>query len=248
MEKAFISKNNPFNEQPSQGEQFSFTYLLPKYWFIWIFLSLTLLIAYLPTRIRGVLGTALGKIIFKFSKSKRHITRKNLSMTFKNLDENSINNQSKLFFKHLGHMYINLPLLWWRSDKYLQQLISKSDLHLIDEILDNKQSVILLAPHTLSLDFGGRALSKFNLLSIYKPFKNKLMNWFIGKSRSKTTDKVIVYPRNKNSLKSIIKKMKEPCVLYLLADEDISVDDSIFIDFFDTLKSHHYNHLASWRR
>ena len=74
MEKAFISKNNPFNEQPSQGEQFSFTYLLPKYWFIWIFLSLTLLIAYLPTRIRGVLGTALGKIIFKFSKSKRHIT------------------------------------------------------------------------------------------------------------------------------------------------------------------------------
>ena len=75
------------------------------------------------------------------------------------------------------------PLLWWRSDKYLQQLIIKSDLHLIDEILDNKQSVILLAPHTLSLDFGGRALSKFNLLSIYKPFKNNLMNWFIGKSK-----------------------------------------------------------------
>ena len=103
-------------------------------------------------------------------------------------------------------MYINLPLLWWRSDTYLQKLINKSDLHLIDEILEKKQSVILLAPHTLSLDFGGRALSAFNLLSIYKPFKNNLMNWFIGKSRSKPTDKVIVYPRTNNSFKQIIKK------------------------------------------
>ena len=227
MQKAFISKNNPFNEHPSQGEQFSFTYLYPKYWIIWVFLSLTLLIAYFPARIRAVMGTALGKLLFKFSKSKREITRKNLSMTFKNLDDKGINNQSKLFFKHLGHMYINLPLLWWRSDKYLQQLIIKSDLHLIDEILDNKQSVILLAPHTLSLDFGGRALSKFNLLSIYKPFKNNLMNWFIGKSRSKATDKVIVYPREKNSFKSIIKKMNTRCVLFLLADEDISLDERI---------------------
>ena len=105
MQKAFISKNNPFNEHPSQGEQFSFTYLYPKYWIIWVFLSLTLLIAYLPARIRAVMGTALGKLLFKFSNSKREITRKNLSMTFKNLDDKGINNQSKLFFKHLGHMY-----------------------------------------------------------------------------------------------------------------------------------------------
>ena len=147
MQKAFISKNNPFNEHPSQGEQFSFTYLYPKYWIIWVFLSLTLLIAYFPARIRAVMGTALGKLLFKFSKSKREITRKNLSMTFKNLDDKGINNHSKLFFKHLGHMYINLPLLWWRSDKYLQQLIIKSDLHLIDEILDNKQSVTVSYTH-----------------------------------------------------------------------------------------------------
>ena len=63
------------------------------------------------------------------------------------------------------------------------------------------------------------------------------MNWFIGKSRSKPTDKVIVYPRTNNSFKQIIKKMKQPCVLYLLADEDISLDDSVFTEFFDTKKA-----------
>ena len=237
MHKAFISKNNSFDEDPSQGERFSFTYLFPKYWLVWIFIFLTLLIAYLPTKIRSYLGTALGKLLFKFSKSKKEIAKINLSMTFSDLDHSGIQNHLRQFFKYLGHMYINLPLLWWRSDTYLQTLINKTDLHLIDEVLEKNQSVILLAPHTLSLDFGGRALSAFNLLSIYKPFKNNLMNWFIGKSRSKPTDKVIVYPRTNNSFKQIIKKMKQPCVLYLLADEDISLDDSVFTEFFDTKKA-----------
>ena len=171
MQKAFISKNNPFDEDPSQGEKFSLSYLSPKYWIIWIFIFLTLPIAYLPSKIRSYLGTGLGKLFFKFSKSKREIAKINLSTTFKNLDDIGVQNYSYLFFKYLGHMYINLPLLWWRSDSYLQKLINKDDLHLINEILEKNQSVILLAPHTLSLDFGGRALSAFNLLSIYKPFK-----------------------------------------------------------------------------
>jgi lauroyl-KDO2-lipid IV(A) myristoyltransferase len=73
---------------------------------------------------------------------------------------------------------------------------------------------------------------------MYKPFKNKLLNWFIGRSRSKGTDRSVIYPRNKtSSIKSIIKKMKKPSVFYLLADEDISVEDSIFSDFFDTKKA-----------
>ena len=72
---------------------------------------------------------------------------------------------------------------------------------------------------------------------MYKPFKNELLNWFIGRSRSKDTDKVIVYPRGKTSIKKIIRKMKKPSVLYFLADEDISPEDSLFSKFFDTNKT-----------
>ena len=38
-------------------------------------------------------------------------------------------------------------------------------------------------------------------------------------------------------MKNIIKKMKKPSVFYLLADEDISKEDSIFCNFFDTQKT-----------
>jgi len=93
MQKAFISKNNPFNEDPTQGEKFLLTYLFPKYWLIWTFIFFTLLIAYLPSNFRSYLGTALGILLFRFSKSKKEIAKINLSMTFKNLDSIGIQNQ-----------------------------------------------------------------------------------------------------------------------------------------------------------
>ena len=77
-------------------------------------------------------------------------------------------------------MYLNLPLLWWKSDASLQKIIDKEGMKLVDEVLQNNQSVILLAPHSLSLEFGGRAISGYDVLSMYKPFKNKLINWFTG--------------------------------------------------------------------
>ncbi len=237
MPKPFISKNNPYGESALNGELFKYQYFYPRYWLTWIFLGISFLIAYLPKYFRIILGQIIGKILYSTGRSKRAIVDINLKLTFNKLNKEGRIKLSKLFFRNLGHMYINLPLLWWKNDDVLQKIIDKKGLNLIEHYLQKNQSIILLAPHSLSLDFGGRALSKYNLLSMYKPFKNDLMNWFIGKSRSKNDDKVIVYPRDKTSMKNIIRKMREPSIFYLLADEDISADDSVFSDFFDTQKT-----------
>jgi len=237
MAKPFISKNNPFNENPNDGEIFSLSYITPKYWITWIFLGLSFVVAYLPFFARKLLGEMIGKFLYRSNSQKKKIIEINLSLSFNKISNSEIDKITKEFFTNLGHMYMNLPSLWWKSDIKIQKSIKKQNLEYIDNALANNQSVILLAPHTLSLDHGGRALSEYNLLSMYKPFKNNLLNWFIGKSRSKGTDKVIVYPRGKTSIKKIIRKMKRPSVLYFLADEDISPEDSLFSKFFDTNKT-----------
>ena len=237
MPKPFISKNNPFGESEVNGEIFEYKYFYPKYWPMWGFLGLSFLVAYLPKYLRALLGELIGKILYTFGKSKKDIVEINMKLTFDELSGEDRDKLSKLFFRNLGHMYINLPLLWWKRDRALQKIIDKKGLNLIDSHLQKDQSIILLAPHTLSLDFGGRALSKYDLLSMYKPFKNELLNWFIGRSRSKSTDKVVVYPRDKIRMKTIIKHMRKPSVFYLLADEDISMEDSLFCNFFDTQKT-----------
>ena len=237
MSKPFISKNNPFGESEVNGEIFEYKYFYPRYWLTWIFLGLSFLVAYLPKYLRSLLGELVGRILYNFGKSKKDIVEINMKLTFDELSLEDRVKLSKLFFRNLGHMYINLPLLWWKSDRALQKMIDKKGLNLIDDNLQKDQSIILLAPHTLSLDFGGRALSKYDLLSMYKPFKNELLNWFIGRSRSKDTDKVVIYPRDKIHMKTIIKNMRKPSVFYLLADEDISMEDSLFSNFFDTQKT-----------
>ena len=237
MSKPFISKNNPFGESEVNGEVFKYKYFHPRYWLTWVFLGLSFLVAYLPKYLRTLLGELIGRILYNFGKSKKDIVEINMKLTFDELTVEDRDKLSKLFFKNLGHMYINLPLLWWKRDKALQKMIDKKGLNLIDSYLQKEQSIILLAPHTLSLDFGGRALSKYDLLSMYKPFKNELLNWFIGRSRSKDSDKVVIYPRDKSGMKNIIRKMRKPSIFYLLADEDISREDSIFSNFFDTKKS-----------
>ena len=237
MSKPFISKNNPFGEPEVNGEVFEYKYLHLRYWLTWGFLGLSFLVAYSPKYLRAISGEIIGKILYSFGKSKRDIVDINMKITFDELSAEDRVKLSKSFFRNLGHMYINLPLLWWKRDSTLQKIIDKKGLNLIDSYLQKDQSIILLAPHTLSLDFGGRALSKYDLLSMYKPFKNDLLNWFIGRSRSKDTDKVVIYPRNKIRMKTIIKNMRKPSVFYLLADEDISMDDSLFSNFFDTQKT-----------
>ena len=237
MSKPFISKNNPFGEPKVNGEVFEYKYLHPRYWHTWGFLGLSFFVAYSPKYLRSLFGEIIGRILYNFGKSKRDIVEINMKLTFDELSAEDRVKLSQLFFRNLGHMYVNLPLLWWKRDSSLQKIIDKKGLNLIDSYLQKDQSIILLAPHTLSLDFGGRALSRYDLLSMYKPFKNDLMNWFIGRSRSKDTDKVIIYPRNKIRMKTIIKKMRRPAVFYLLADEDISMGDSLFSNFFDTQKT-----------
>ena len=237
MSKPFISKNNPFGESEVNGEGFENKYLHPRYWLTWCFLGLSFLVAYLPVQLRALLGDLIGKILYNFGKSKKDIVEINMKLTFDELSREDRVKLSKLFFRNLGHMYSNLPLLWWKCDRILQKIIDKKGLNLIDSYLQKEQSIILLAPHTLSLDFGGRALSRYDLLSMYKPFKNELLNWFIGRSRSKDTDRVVIYPRDKRGMKNIIRKMRKPSIFYLLADEDISREDSMFSNFFDTKKT-----------
>ena len=135
MSKPFISKNNPFGESEVNGEMFQFRYLYPKYWLTWSFLASSFLIAYLPKHLRILLGELIGKVLYNFGKSKKAIVDINLRLTFNELSSADRVKVSKLFFRNLGHMYINLPLLWWKSDSVLQKVIDKKGLNLIDNYL-----------------------------------------------------------------------------------------------------------------
>ncbi len=235
--KPFLSNKNPLGADQKIGENFSLNYLLPQYWFSWILISFSYILVFMPKSFRFFIGSSLGTFIRISNPKRSNIVMTNLSLCFKTMSSVERKRIHDRYFKNLGKAIIDLPSLWWRSDDFLQKCCDVINSSYIDNELSKGRGVILLTSHTVSLDFGGRSISRYPIISMYKPFRNKLLNWFIGKSRSKKTDNVIVYPREDFSFKKIIKALKSPIVFYYIADEDLGAKNSEFADFFDEKKS-----------
>ena len=235
--KPFLSKNNPLKVELDNRENFSLRYLLPYYCFSWLIIFISLFLIYLPKPFRRLIGSATGLFIMHSNTKRSHIVMTNLSLCFKSKTRDQLKKIHDEYFKNLGNTIIDMPSLWWRSNKSLQKNCTIINEHYINNELLKGKGVILLTPHCVSLDFGGRSISKYPIISIYKPFRNKLLNWFIGRSRSKNTDNVIVYPRENLSFKKIVQALKKPIVFYYIGDEDLGLKNSEFANFFDEKKS-----------
>ena len=235
--KPFLSKHNPLNIKEYECEQFSYKFFLPNYWLTWLGILLSLILNYLPHIIRIQLGTLIGIVIYITNKKRRNIAKTNISLCFKSMSDKDVDNLVRKYFKNLGRTFIDIPILWWRSDKVLKSVCKVKNINYIKNELSKGKGVILLTPHSTSIDFGGRSISEFPIISMYKPFRNELINWFVGKSRSKSTDNVVVYPRTDFPFKSIIKALKKPNIFYYIGDEDLGLDNSVFAKFFDEEKS-----------
>ena len=98
------------------------------------------------------------------------------------MDNASIENMTFKYFSNLGRTFTDFPILWWKKDEAVQKIIEVKGIENISHELA-KGKVIALTAHSVSLDFAGRSLSKYPIISMYKPFRNDLINWFVGRSR-----------------------------------------------------------------
>ena len=235
--KLFLSKKNPLNISHDECEKFYLSYLFPNYWFSWIIIILSFPISFIPRFFRAFFGKMLGLFIYHTNPKRRSIACTNIKLCFPDMHHSEINNLVVSYFIHLGQTIFDFPMLWWRTNKSLQSTCQIVNSHIIDEHLQKNKGVILLTPHSISLDFGGRSISKYPIISMYKPFRNRLLNWFIGKSRSKSSDNVVVFPRENFPFKRIIKALKKPNIFYYVGDEDLGSKNSTFSNFFSEQKS-----------
>lgn len=62
--------------------QFSWSYLQPKYWLIWLGIFGLILLAFVPFRLRDKLASYIGKIVARKAKKQRHRAKINLQYCF----------------------------------------------------------------------------------------------------------------------------------------------------------------------
>ncbi|VEI46743.1 lipid A biosynthesis (KDO)2-(lauroyl)-lipid IVA acyltransferase [Actinobacillus equuli] len=104
------------------------------------------------------------------------------------------------------------------------------------EAREKGKNVILLVPHTWSIDAAGVAMYThgFPMTSMYNPHRNALVDWLWNITRERFGGKMHT---RQNGIKKFLNDVRKGDVGYFLPDEDYGEDLSVYADFFATEKA-----------
>ena len=212
-----------------KSPQFSWRFLLPRYWLLWIGVGLMYLISWLPYRVLMTVGAALGKLLFKALKSRQKIARRNLELCF---PEKSVAEREALLWQNAeesGKAMFETVIGWWWPDWRVRRLAHIKGYEHIQQAVASGKGILLLAGHFLHLEAAGRVIGLTHpSVGFYRPNNNPLMDYlqYHGRSRSNK------YMIGKRDVKGLIQALNQQEVCFYLPDQDYGRSRAEFVPFF----------------
>jgi len=207
------------------------TFLHPRYWYAWPVLALMLVMSWMPSRVLWVLGNGLGAFVSWFPTSNRRFAERNIELCFPEMDTQDRDHLVRQHFRLTGFAMMSLSVAWFAPRWRVERFITLLDQHLLDEALASGKKVILFAPHFISLDMGGARLAAIRdrkFVSMYRKSRDPLLEYLF--SRRSRFGSILV--ERMESLKTIIRAIREGRIFYYLPDQDMGERASVFVPFF----------------
>ena len=206
--------------------EFQFSFLSLKYWGIWLSASILMLFAILPWAIQWRLASLLSKIAWKFLRSRRKTTLRNLAVCFPEKTPEEIEIKAKLVFTDTMIGIFEALNAWYRPDWF------KSRVHIQGlENLTNAQDtgILLLGTHSTLLDAGGAACTLFfDMDVVYRPQNNPLLDFLIHRSRARVYKNQIA----KDNMRGLITHLKDGHAIWYSPDQDFGLKQGVMASFF----------------
>lgn len=215
---------------------FSWSYLKPKYWSIWLAIGLLLILAFVPFRLRDKLAAAIGRLVYQKAHKQRHRADVNLTLCFPEWTESKRQQVIKEMFVVVAQVMLGIGEIAVRSQQHLQK---RSEFQGIDYIKEAKaagHNVILMVPHGWAIDASGIILHTYGMpmTSMFNPHRNPLVDWLWTAARQRFGGKMHA---RQNGIKPFLAHIREGQLGYYLPDEDFGAEQSVFVDFFATYKA-----------
>ena len=187
------------------------------------------LLHFLPLALLNPMGCGLGLLFYALGRERREVARTNLKLCFPTLSEHERERRVRQHFCAFGRSFLERGLLWWSSAARIKRLVRiEGEAHWQ---AFHGQPIILLAPHFVGLDMGGSRLSiEVQVASMYSKQKNPLADRLLLRGRHRFNA-----PRlfsRQDSVRSVVKAVREGTPFYYLPDMDFGARDSIFVPFF----------------
>jgi KDO2-lipid IV(A) lauroyltransferase len=180
------------------------------------------------SRVRAV-GAGLGRLLWCFARSRRHIVLTNLQLCMPDASDAERLALARAHFRLVGQSLIDRAWLW-----HAPEAVVRSRLHWcgMPQVLDGAQPMVLFAPHFVGLDAGGTAVAmnaKQPVAFIYVTQTNPQLEAWVRQGRERWGH-AKPYFRNQG-VRKIIAGLKRGERLHLSPDMDLGPEDSIFVPF-----------------
>jgi len=202
----------------------------PRYWPTWLGLGILYLVTKLPYTLQLEFGKNLGRICYYLLKRFRRVAEINLKLCFPTLSHQARESLLKKQFQSLGMGLIESAMAWWMPDHKLNSLIQVSGLEYLQEAIAKKKGVLILSGHFTSLDICGRLFSSiFPMQVVYREQKNQVIDMLLKRHRNFKW----MQPIHRQSIRQIIKALKQNRAIWYAADQDYGATHSVFAPFFN---------------
>ncbi|MEO1864452.1 MAG: lipid A biosynthesis acyltransferase [Pseudomonadota bacterium] len=209
---------------------FSPNLLLPRYWGNWALIGLVGCCVFLPRSWVLILGRGVGRLFFRVNKKRVRIARINLRWCFPHLDHQARERILKTHLTRYGQAIIDLGLIRWGSRKTIDRLCT---IEVEAELKDRVQAgekILLIIPHVVGIDMAGAALARVARgASMMKEPSNPLLHWWLLRGRTRFGARIFM---RSQGVRPLVKSIRSGYVGYLMPDEDLGGEYSVFAPFF----------------
>jgi KDO2-lipid IV(A) lauroyltransferase len=228
------SQKSPADIKKVVAPTFSWRFLLPNYWLIWVGVIVLYTLSWLPFAIIVKLGSGFGRLI-KFIAPKRvQVAKRNIALCFKDWPKEKVNEVLEANIKRTGMGLCETAMGWWWPSWRVQKHCSVEGFDEVQKILDSGRGVFGLALHNVNLEMGCRGLGyKHQSVGFYRKHNNPLMDYLQYHGRTKSNK----YFVDKRNAKALIQALNDGELCLYLPDQDYGAKQSIFVPFGDVSKT-----------
>ncbi|MGM0594603.1 MAG: lysophospholipid acyltransferase family protein [Pseudomonadota bacterium] len=209
---------------------FRAAYLGPRFWPTWLGFALLWLMSITPRRLRIALAGGLGRLVMQRNAKRREIVQTNLQWCFPERSEAERERMARDYFRYFTQVVLDTGIFWWASERRFRRNIVLENDQALAASLAGGRRVIIVTCHTLALDRGGVALSAdYPFETFVNEARNPLIEWMSARRRVRFGG--LVFPRS-GGLRPVIRALRQGYALYILTDEDLGPEGSVFAPFF----------------
>jgi len=209
---------------------FSWHFLAPRYWPVWLGLGAMKGMAALPFRWQLLAGRQIGRWAGKIMRRRRRIAAINLALCFPELTANQRADMLEEHFAALGIGLFETAMAWWAPDEKLYGLARVEGTQYLEQAMARGKGVILLTGHFTPLELGARFITwHHSFHAMYRSHKNSLYEAVMRRERERRSR---LPPLPHEDLRGLLRAFKRGRAVWYAPDQNHGLRNSVFVPFF----------------